>query len=241
MSVREDQEASSLSELGRPVHSLSVRRSSFSDQIYADLRLALMSGAYEPGHKLNIRRLAIDYNISQTPVREAVMQLVADGALEMQLGHQPRVPILQVADYTEIRDARVPLERLATELSAVRITPEQIEQLQVYHDTYIASQQQKDWKAALAANQAFHFNIYKVAGNKVLLKVIENLWLLSGPFVLYQFPTRHASTSEIHPHMRIIDALRRQSAKEAGDWVISDLMDGSKRLLDNIAAKSTSG
>src|SRR5688572_13454505 len=97
-------------------------RHSFANRIYAQLRVALMSGAFEPGSRLNIRRLAAAYETSQTPVREAIIQLVADGALELKLGHQPRVPILSIPKYLEIRETRVPLERLATELATTNMT-----------------------------------------------------------------------------------------------------------------------
>ena len=82
----------------------------------------LMTGQYEPGSRLNIRRLAATYNTSPTPVREAIVQLVREGALELRLGHQPRVPVLTIPQYINIRETRAPLERLAAELGAVHIT-----------------------------------------------------------------------------------------------------------------------
>ena len=55
-------------------------RNSLSERIYARLRVALMTGVYESGAKLNIRGLAAQYQISPTPVREAVMQLVRESS-----------------------------------------------------------------------------------------------------------------------------------------------------------------
>ena len=69
-----------------------IGRDSLSSKIYVKLRHALMTGRYEPGERLNIRQLALTFQTSPTPVREAVMQLCREGALELRPGHLLRVP-----------------------------------------------------------------------------------------------------------------------------------------------------
>src|SRR4051812_41700946 len=61
---------------------LDLSRDSLSERIYAHLRLELLTGLHAPGTKLSIRRLASELNTSPTPVREAIFQLVREGALE---------------------------------------------------------------------------------------------------------------------------------------------------------------
>lgn len=215
-----------------------LTRHSFAERIYSDLRVALMSGHYEPGSRLNIRRLASAYETSQTPVREAIIQLVADGALELKLGHQPRVPILSIPRYLEIRETRAPLERLAAELAAANITRGDIELLEAHQADFMRAEDEGDWKKALAANQSFHFVIYRKSQNQVLIKVIENLWLLAGPFVNNQYPYTKRPAYDVHPHDLIIDALKRRSPAEAGELVTRDLRDGSYRILEKLKLES---
>jgi DNA-binding GntR family transcriptional regulator len=217
-----------------------VLRDSLSEKIYARLRLALMTGVYESGARLNIRGLAASYDISPTPVREAVMQLVREGALELRLGHQPRVPVLTIPQYIKIREARVPLERLAAELAAVNMTLSVVETLKTFHQRFVQSEQEMKWKEALAANQEFHFAIYRASDNEILVRMIENLWLLAGPFVNNQYPQVRRAHSELHPHLMIIDALSRKSPSEAGELAVRDLREGSYLILEklnNVAAE----
>ena len=211
-----------------------VLRDSLSDKIYARLRLALMTGVYEPGARLNIRGLAASYDISPTPVREAVIQLVREGALELRLGHQPRVPVLSISQYIKIRETRVPLERLASELAAANITEADLKSLKMLHHRFVQSEQAMKWKEALAANQEFHFTIYRASDNEVLVRVIENLWLLAGPFVNNQYPQVRRAHSELHPHLLIIDALGRKSPSEAGELAVRDLREGSYLILEKL-------
>jgi DNA-binding GntR family transcriptional regulator len=212
----------------------SVLRDSLSERIYGRLRLALMTGVYDSGARLNIRGLAASYETSPTPVREAVMQLVREGALELRLGHQPRVPVLTIPQYIKIRETRAPLERLAAELAAVNMTDTLLESLRTFHQRFVQAEQDMRWKEALAANQAFHFAIYRASDNEILVRVIENLWLLAGPFVNNQYPHVRRAHSDVHPHLMIIDALSRRSPSEAGELAVRDLREGSYLILEKL-------
>lgn len=214
---------------------LGLNRHSLSERIYSRLRVALMTGQYEPGARLNIRGLAATYNTSPTPVREAIFQLVREGALEIRLGHQPRVPVLSIPQYINIRETRVPLERLAAELAVVRISDEDIARLSVLHQRFIQSEKEERWKEALAANQEFHFTIYRACGNDVLVRYIENLWLLAYPFVNNQYPITRPATAAVHLHLLIVDALNRRSPAETGDLVTRDLREGSYNILQRLS------
>ena len=54
-------------------------RENFTTRVYKQLREALMAGRFWPGQRLRIGELAVAMGVSQTPVREAIMQLVARG------------------------------------------------------------------------------------------------------------------------------------------------------------------
>ncbi len=216
-----------------------LSRDSLSERIYARLRLALMTGAYEPGARLNIRGLAARYETSPTPVREAVMQLVRERALELRLGHQPRVPVLSIPQYLKLREARAPLERLSAELAAVNADEALLDELRSWHERFIQAEREEKWKEALAANQAFHFAIYRASGNEYLVGMIENLWLLAGPFITNQYPSVRRAHSEVHPHLMIIDALGRKSPSEAGENAVRDLREGSYLILERLKSAAS--
>jgi DNA-binding GntR family transcriptional regulator len=211
---------------------------SLSEQVYRSLRLSLMSGAYLPGSKLNIRKLAESFAVSVTPVREAVFQLVREQALELKSGHQPRVPVLEIARYINLRETRVPLERLATELAVAHFTAADLDSLQALHARFVAREAAEDWRGALSANQAFHFHVYAASRNPVLVGVIETLWLLAGPFTANQYPGLRNAQISPHPHEILIDAIARKSAAEAGDAMVNDLRAGSYRLLQQMNAQA---
>lgn len=212
-------------------------RPSLSEQVYRRLRLDLMSGTFQPGEKLNISRLAERFGTSVTPVREAIFQLIREQALELRLGHQPRVPVLEIGQYVNLRETRAPLERLATELATPRIGDGDLEELAELHRRFVEREEADDWSAALAANREFHFLVFRASDNAVLVRVIENLWLIAGPFSTNQYPAVRNARADPHPHNLLMDALRRRAPAEAGDAMVKDLRDGSFRVLQEMQSR----
>ena len=51
------------------------------EQLYQNLRAALLAGTFKPGERLKIRDLAAAWGTSPMPVRAALLRLVAEGAL----------------------------------------------------------------------------------------------------------------------------------------------------------------
>ncbi len=64
------------------------------EQVYREVRRALMGGSFEPGQKITVTSLAIALGVSAMPVREALRRLAAERALEMQPNRSVRVPRL---------------------------------------------------------------------------------------------------------------------------------------------------
>ena len=61
-------------------------RDNLTSRVYDQLRIGLMSGSFWPGQRLRVREVAAAMEVSDTPVREAMMQLVREGGLEMRSG-----------------------------------------------------------------------------------------------------------------------------------------------------------
>ncbi|RBJ63998.1 GntR family transcriptional regulator, partial [Pseudomonas sp. MWU12-2534b] len=92
-----------------------VSRDTLQEQVYRQIREALMSGRFQPGQKLTIRGLAEALGSSPMPVREALQRLSAENAFEVTETSRLRVRMMTVERLREIRDARVALEGLLAE------------------------------------------------------------------------------------------------------------------------------
>lgn len=139
------------------------------DQLYVELRRALMSGKLKPGHSLSIRHLVDKYGISATPARETIKRLQAERALIIGQNRVPTVPFPTLEGIRDLRDVRMSLEGLATEKAAALIAPDEIDQLEVQYENMSSAISEGSNEAYLSSNWAFHRTIYKVAKSDMIL------------------------------------------------------------------------
>ena len=83
-----------------------------SAPIYHELTEQLISGAYEPGQRLKLNELAEQTGTSVSPVREALIRLVAEDSVEMSSLRAFAVPVLSSSRFSQILSMRLALEGL---------------------------------------------------------------------------------------------------------------------------------
>lgn len=219
------------------MNNLSVSKEGFTTQVYQQLRWALSTGAYKPGQMLNMREIAKQLNVSQTPVREALGRLVSDGAL-VQSGYRPaRVPMLSPDEYMEVCKVRATLEGLAAQEAARRATTEQIDALEAIHLRIRVARDADDLPGILAANRDFHIAASALAGMPTLQRLVDNLWLIAGPVVSWLGRRPLPRPPQRHPHTVLIANLRKGDGQAASKAIEEDIMLNAEALIPFLAAQ----
>lgn len=214
-----------------PIAVAPIARDNLAGRVYEELRTALLEGRLWPGQRLKIRELAAALQVSETPVREAVMQLVRERGLEMHPSRAITVARLSLAQYSELRRIRLELEGLAAAEAAPNATPAVIAELQKLHATLLAAEAAQDWPAAVRSNWRFHHLIYRTAAMPELLGIIETLWLRNGPLLNYQYPHAPPSYPGRHRHLDVIDAMRARDPAALRAAICNDTVEGGAALL----------
>jgi DNA-binding GntR family transcriptional regulator len=145
------------------------------DAVYEALRQGILSGALASGQQLSVPELSRQLNVSRSPVREAVLQLVADGlALE-----QPRkgvvVATIEIADLLEIHEIREFTEALSARLCAERIDEAGIATLRDILDRQRTCVEQDDAPGYFETNAAFHDALGAFTRNARLRDILLSL------------------------------------------------------------------
>lgn len=206
-------------------------RLSLNAQVYGALRSALLEGRLRPHQRLKIRDLAAAMSVSETPVREAVMQLVRERALLLQTSRSLTVPRLSAAQYVELRRIRLELEGLAGAEATARIGACTITELEKLHVRYLRAEGGESASEAVRLNWHFHSLIYKSADMPELFNLIEGLWLRTGPLLTYQFPHARPIYPVRHRHLDMIDQLRNRDPAAVRAAIEADAMEGGAGLL----------
>ena len=162
----------------------SIDVSTLQERVYQSLRLALLRGQFLPGDVVSIRKVANALGTSAMPVREALKRLLAERALVQSSDRLIRVTPYDLREHEEFIRIRIQLEGYAAERAAlVNRDASLIDRLAVHDLAMTESANQLQVEAALAANHAFHFEIYQAAGYPQLVDILASLWLRTGPFL----------------------------------------------------------
>jgi len=208
-----------------------VGRDNLTARVFQELRLALMEGRFRPGHRFKIRDLAETMGVSETPIREALMQLVRERVLNMQASRWIEVARLSASQYQELRSIRILLEGLAAERATIRISKADIAKLKKYHQALVAAERGGRWREAVQVNWLFHHTLYRAADSPELLEMIETIWLRNGPMLNMLYPHAPPTYPGRHQHLNVIDGLVARNPEAVKRSIQADLLEGGARLL----------
>ena len=180
-----------------------------TDMVAALIRELIISGDLPAGEQLRQRDLARRFEVSQTPVREAMRRLESEGLV---IGGAHRGFTVSQADAGPAEageQIRVALEGLAASLAATQIDEAGVDRLQHLNDQ-IQTLPDSDPQFPIL-NREFHFAIYEHARSPLLTAVMRLLWA-SQHGILRRPPTRAQSARQ---HDDLLEALRRNDPAAA--------------------------
>jgi DNA-binding GntR family transcriptional regulator len=137
----------------------------------------IVDGQLEPGAKISERDLCLLFDISRTPLREALKALAAEGMIELLPQRGARVVMISDEELHELFPIIASLEALAGELACETISPEQLANIQALHVAMIASYERAERLEYSRLNRLIHFAIFEAAQNTSLTTLYGNLEL----------------------------------------------------------------
>jgi DNA-binding GntR family transcriptional regulator len=157
-----------------------------ADQIALELEAAIASGSIAADTVLRQGRLAEQFGVSRTPIREALRLLAAQGLVSFSPNRGVRVRTTGRDELTEAFRIRAELEGLAVELATPRMTVEDHEHLLLAERRYAELTHRLIDRAAageraslavewLQANDEFHVSIVRAAGSPMLARLIDGV------------------------------------------------------------------
>jgi DNA-binding GntR family transcriptional regulator len=147
-----------------------------TDQVYAVLHEAIMSGELPAGSRLRIRDLAEQVGTSVMPVREAIRRLEEAGLATREPHKGAVVKELTLEELVHVYDLRRLLEGEAARLGAERITAEDCDRMQAEYDLMVAAVRERRVIDLLEHDEALLTILYTASGNPVLVNTIRTLW-----------------------------------------------------------------
>jgi DNA-binding GntR family transcriptional regulator len=202
------------------------RRHSLRDQVLCALRDALVTGEMRPGVVYSAPVLAARFDVSATPVREAMQQLVREGAVEVVHNRGFRVASRSVRDLAELAEVRALLEVPVMLRLARTVAPDRWEALRPLAHATVEAASGGDRAAYADADRAFHSAVLDLSGNAQLVAVADELHRRA------QWPT--AGGPGPHPAQLLADATEHTVLLDA-------LMGGDLCTVESLVREHFSG
>lgn len=193
--------------------------------VYAELRKRIVTGHISPAHELSTRGLAGELGVSQTPVRDALSRLSAEGAVSIRSKRRVRVPEMTNERFEDLLRCRLLLEPEAAGLALPMLKPADVERLREIDRQLQVAAKAGDAGEYMQANYDFHFTLYRAQPQKTLTQLIETLWLQFGPYMRVVFG-RVSSTKLNDSHQDAIQAVVSRDATALRDAIARDIADG---------------
>ena len=149
-----------------PAPSLAPR--ALYQEVAEQLRQRIFNRELEPGSWIDELKLAKDYGISRTPLREALKVLAAEGLVTMKVRRGAYVTEVSAQDLAEVYHVLALLESDAAGLVATQASDAELAELQVLHAdlTHAANQDAAGRVQFFAINEQFHMRLLEFARNR---------------------------------------------------------------------------
>ena len=190
-----------------------INKDTLWDKAYFSLRSALLAGKFVPGERIILRKVALDLGISLTPVRDAINRLAAENVLErggVGQGGGASVPLLNAHEFDQLMSIRSSLEPLAAEAAAKNATKAEIFEISNLLAQMTDLAESGNLASYLDAHYKFHFGIYKLANQSILLQAIEGAWLRCGPTLNLALPAYKPGQKRHKHHLAALNALKKR-------------------------------
>lgn len=207
---------------------------SFKHKAYTALKTAIVAmDIYRSREEIRLdeRKLAQDFGISRTPVREAMAQLESEGFVRS----VPRRGIYVVRktkqEVIEMITAWAALESMAARLITQAATDEEIAGLREMFAAFIDGKLRAHLDEYSDANIEFHQTIIRLSKNQVLIDLAANLFTHMRMIRRTTIGEKDRADRSIKDHMAIIEALEARNTKRAEELV----RDHALGLADHVA------
>ena len=180
-----------------------------SDRIRAAVEAAVMDGSLLPGDSIDEAALADQHQVSRTPVREALIQLQAQGIATSLPRGGVIVAKMDLQQLLSLWELLAELEGVAARLACQRMTKDELAALVQHHEASTAIVDADDVAGWQDSNLGFHELIYRATRNPYLRQEVLRIRTRTGYYRKHAFGALGRIRASFEQHRLVVDALQR--------------------------------
>lgn len=182
-------------------------RGGLADEVYRKIADDIAMGVFSPGERLDESQLAARFQVSRTPVREALKQLAVTGLVAYRPNRGSVVAEMTPVQLDQMFEVIGELEATCGRHAALRMTEIERQRLCELHAQSRVAIQNQDADAYDAINKDLHSVIIQGCHNPVLIEMVTGLRHKISPFRRTQFRNLARMSASYEEHSVIVEAL----------------------------------
>ncbi len=209
------------------------------ETVYEQLRAEMISCKLAPGTEMREAELAARFDMSKSPVRDALMRLEREGLVITLPRQGYRVAPVSLTDVLDMFHLRAALERACMERIVLHASDEQLEALNSFRRFDAGA-----WQGGFVEfNRAFHRRIAELGGNARMRDQLNDLIDLMERAVQVSVASIKKGDPQalVNQHVEIIDALQARAVKRAQRLAEQHIVAAGKRVSNAIARSVIAG
>jgi DNA-binding GntR family transcriptional regulator len=211
------------------------RAMKISDTLRERIEEQIATGALQPGSSLDEATLVEQYGVSRTPVREALIQLAAEGLIEIRPRRGAVVTAIGPTRLSEMFEVMAELEAMCARLAARRMTNAERRALLCAHEACEAARNQDDSDTYFYCNEQFHSAIYAGSHNSFLIEQASQLQRRLRPYRRLQLRVRNRMGTSFQEHQSVVQAISAGDTEGAAQALRSHVVVQGERFADLLA------
>lgn len=205
------------------IEPLKIQRVTAASAIFEQMKAAIVSLTLLPGATLQEKRIAEEYGVSRTPVREAILRLAEAGLVDIfpQSGtFVSRVPVGAIPEAVVIRKS---LEGTTVEAAATASSAADIARLDVILSRQVQHAENNDAATFYEDDEAFHEAIADIAGYPGIWALVKTVKIQVDRARRLTVPGLGRMSTVIAEHRQIRDAIAVHDAQAARETMLRHL------------------
>lgn len=207
-----------------------------SDRLRETIEEQITTGELAPGSALDEALLVERHGVSRTPVREALIQLAAEGLVELRPRRGAVVAQATPQRLVEMFEVMAELEAMCARLAARRLRDGDLGAMDAALARCEQAAQQQDPDAYFYANEDFHRALYAASHNDFLVEQTLALQRKLRPYRRLQLRVRNRMQHSLTEHAEILAALRLGDADQAMAATQRHVVVQGERFADLLAS-----
>jgi DNA-binding GntR family transcriptional regulator len=207
-------------------------RPTAAHRIEAALMGDIATGLLKPGERLDEVALTARFDVSRTPVREALTRLAAQGVLVASGKRGLRVVEYSREELAQIFEAMHEIEVTCARMAAQRLSLLSRSEIERAQADCLTAAENGDIHGYMRANERFHSAIYQATGNPHIAEIAAEFRRKTGPFRAKKFASKADLIASAKSHEDLIKGLFSEDSKTASDGMRTHMTASFLRVLE---------